>query len=291
VNEVREAGGDARTLRLYGQEVNQTTAAIARMNLYLHDIETFRIARGDTLREPKLLDGDGALQRFDMIVANPPFSLKSWGRDGWAEDPHGRSATGVPPASYGDLAFVQHMVATMNRSSGRLALVMPRGVLFRGGAEQAIRQELLESGVVEAVIGLAPNLFYNTTIPACILVCRREMATDRRGHVLLVDGTARFEKTRSQNVLRPEDVEALLTAYFADDGDPLPEHVHARLVPLGEIEGNDWDLSLSRYVVEEAEAEVELTTAVDSYLEARAAQRLAEEDLDARLMELGLTGA
>jgi type I restriction enzyme M protein len=202
VNEVRESGGDARTLRIYGQEVNQTTAAIARMNLYLHDIETFRIARGDTLREPKLKRHDGSLERFDMIVANPPFSLKNWGRETWAEDPFGRQALGVPPAGYGDLAFVEHMVSVMAEDGGRVAVVMPHGVLFRGGAELEIRRKLIEAGLLEAVIGLAPNLFYNTTIPACILVLRRRLAPKREGQTLVIDGSARFRKGRNQNLPR-----------------------------------------------------------------------------------------
>lgn len=287
VNEVRESGGDARTLRLYGQEVNQTTAAIARMNLYLHDIETFRIARGDTLRDPKLKRPDGSLERFDMIVANPPFSLKSWGRETWTEDPFGRQFFGTPPPSYGDLAFVEHMVSVMREETGRVAVVMPHGVLFRGGAELEIRRKLIEADLVEAIIGLAPNLFYNTMIPACILVCRRHRRSEREGHVLVIDGSARFRKGRNQNEMTTEDVEAIVTAYH-EVRDPDGEGgVHVRLVPHREIEANDWDLNIGRYVAREAEVELDVAAALAEYQEARDRLREAEARLDDRLLEAG----
>ena len=156
INEVRESGGDTRTLRLYGQEVNLTTAAIARMNLFLHDLEDFRIVRGDTLRDPRFLERSG-LRKFDVVVANPPFSLKNWGADTWADDPYGRAFCGVPPAGTADLAWVQHMVASMRPATGRVGVVMPNGVLSRG-AEKSIRQCLVEEDRLEAVIGL-PRIF------------------------------------------------------------------------------------------------------------------------------------
>jgi type I restriction enzyme M protein len=287
VNEVREARGDARTLRLYGQEVNQTTAAIARMNLYLHDIETFKIARGDTLREPKLLDGSGALQRFDMIVANPPFSLKNWGRETWAEDPYGRSALGVPPAGYADFAFIEHMLATMSESSGRLAVVMPHGALFRGGVEKDIRRQTIESGTLDAVIGLAPNLFYNTTIPACILVCRSARAAEREGHVLFVDGSERFAKGRSQNELTDLDVEALIDAYRSGEDPDGAGGARVRAVPVADIEANGWDLNIGLYLQRELEEEVDVGVAISRYEEERLALRAAEDRLEAALREAG----
>jgi type I restriction enzyme M protein len=287
VNEVREAGGDPRTLRIYGQEVNQTTSAIARMNLYLHDIEDFRIARGDTLREPKLKNPDGSLQKFDMIVANPPFSLKNWGRETWAEDPYGRQMLGVPPASYADFAFVEHMVATMRSGTGRLAVVMPHGVLFRGGVERDIRKQLIEAGILEAVVGLAPNLFYNTTIPACILVCRKTMPAERDGHVLLIDGAARFRKGRNQNEMTTDDVETLVAAFKSGQDPDGGGGVHVRSIPITDIAANDWDLNLGRYIERELEAELEVAATLGDYREAREQLRAAEAALDARLEEAG----
>src|SRR5664279_104881 len=191
INEVREAGGDTRTLRLYGQEVNLTTAAIARMNLFLHDLEDFRIVRGDTLRDPRFLERSG-IRKFDVVVANPPFSLKNWGADTWAADPYGRAFCGVPPTGIGDLAWVQHMVASANPATGRVGVVMPHGVLFRGGSERQIRQCLVADDHLEAGIGLPPNLFYSTSIPACLLIFKARKPKKHKGMVLFIDGSARF---------------------------------------------------------------------------------------------------
>lgn len=287
VNEVREAGGDPRTLRIYGQEVNQTTAAIARMNIYLHDIETFRIARGDTLRDPKLKDQAGALQTFDNGLANPPFSLKAWGHELWADDPYGRSELGVPPKGYAEYAFVEHMLATMRPKTGRFAVVVPHGVLFRSGVEGGIREKLLKSGRLEAVIGLAPNLFYNTTIPAAVLVCRSELPKERQGRVLFVDGAERFKKGKNQNELTAEDVEAMVAAYRTG-ADPDGEGgIYVSSVDLKRIEENDWDLNIGRYIDRPAAAEIEVASAIAEYQEARDALRDAEAELDERLKEAG----
>jgi type I restriction enzyme M protein len=173
------------------------------MNLFLHDIEDFRIRRGDTLRDPKFLTADGLLEQLDMVIANPPFSLNPWGHENWAHDPYGRSRYGVPPATKGDFAFVEHMVAAMKPETGRVAVVMPQGVLFRGGAEKDIRQRMLEAGLFDAVIGLPPNLFYNTGLPACVLVLRARSRPGREGKVLFVDASKRFVKRGARNEMEP----------------------------------------------------------------------------------------
>lgn len=183
VNAVNAAGGDARTLTLTGQEYNLTTAAMAKMNLYLHGLENFQIVRGDTFREPKLKDATGKLRKHNVVIANPPFSLQNWGADFWARDPYGRAFGGeVPPAKNGDYAWIQHMVSTMcwiqhmvstmDENDGRVGVVMPHGVLFRGGKEAVIREKLIRSNLLEAVIGLPNNLFYSTSIPVCLLIFR-----------------------------------------------------------------------------------------------------------------------
>jgi type I restriction enzyme M protein len=286
INTVRDHGGDTRTLRLYGQEVNLTTSAIARMNLFLHDIEDFRIVRGDTLRSPGLRQGDGHISTFDVVVANPPFSLQNWGAETWAADT--RSVCGVPPAKNGDFAWVQHMIASMDKKTGRVGVVMPHGVLFRGGAEARIRQCLIEQDQLEAVIGLPGNLFYSTSIPACLLIFRSVKAKERRKHVLFIDGSARFEKNRNQNNLADDDVQAILDAYTTGDDPDGDGGVQVRLVPFAEIEGNGFDLNIGRYLKTTAEDTIDLPTALLAYEEARAARLTSERALFERLSAAGI---
>ena len=213
IEHVQRAGGDPRTFfgKLYGQEKNLTTAAIARMNLFLHGIEDFQIVREDTLRNPAFTDSStGGLATFDCVIANPPFSLKEWGREIWEADPWGRAFSGLPPESYGDYAWVQHMVASMAHGHGRMAVVLPQGALFRKGAEGRIRQALLEHDLVEAVIGLAPNLFYGTSLAPAVVVLRRTKPAERKGKVLIVDASRLFRKGRAQNFLDPEHAEQIV---------------------------------------------------------------------------------
>ena len=286
INTVRDHGGDTRTLRLYGQEVNLTTSAIARMNLFLHDIEDFRIVRGDTLRSPGLRQADGHISTFDVVVANPPFSHKNWGAETWAADT--RSFCGVPPATNADFAWVQHMIASMDKKTGRVGVVMPHGVLFRGGAEARIRQCLIEQDQLEVVIGLPGNLFYSTSIPACLLIFRSVKAKERRKHVLFVDGSARFEKNRNQNNLGDDDVQAILDAYTTGDDPDGNGGVQVRLVPFTEIEGNGFDLNIGRYLKTTAADTIDLPTALLAYEEARAARLTSEKALFERLSAAGI---
>ncbi len=285
--EVIEAGGSVAQMRFFGQEVQLTTSAIARMNLFLHDIEDARVRRGDTLRDPKFLDAAGHLDRFDVVITNPPFSLKNWGADVWAHDPWGRAACGLPPASFGDYAWVQHMVASMRPVTGRVGVVMPHGVLFRGGAEAQIRQCLVRSDQLEAVIGLPPNLFYSTSIPACLLIFRATKAPERRGHLLFVDGSQRFEKGRNQNRMRPKDVELILAAYRTGAEQDGSDGVGVRLVPHAEIEANGWDLNIGRYIKGAAAEVVDVETALAELGKAQRVLHEAEERLAERLREAG----
>ena len=286
INTVRDHGGDTRTLRLYGQEVNLTTSAIARMNLFLHNIEDFKIARGDTLRSPGLRNPDGTLSKFDAVIANPPFSLKNWGADIWAGDPRG--TLGVPPATNGDFAWIQHMAYSMDPHSGRVAVVMPHGVLFRGGAEGRIRKALLEADLIEAVIGLPTNLFYSTSIPASIIVLRATKPEARRQHVLFIDGSARFTKGRNQNELQPDDVAVLLEAYRTGEDPDGEGGAQVRLVPLDEIQTNGFDLNIGRYIKGVAVDEIDLPTALALYEEARQARIASEIALFERLAAAGI---
>lgn len=286
INTVRGDGGDSRTLRLYGQEVNLTTSAIARMNLYLHEIEDFKIVRGDTLRSPGFRQSDGRISHFDVVLANPPFSLSNWGADTWPADP--RSFCGVPPAKNGDFAWIQHMVASMDPKAGRVGVVMPHGVLFRGGAEAKIRECLIKDDRLEAVIGLPGNLFYSTSIPACLLIFRAKKPKDRKGHVLLVDGSARFTKGRNQNHMSPEDSQAILDSYISGEDPDGEGGVQVRLVPHSEIAENGWDLNIGRYVKAAATDEVDLDTAIKAYQEARTHRIASEQALFQRLAAAGI---
>ena len=286
INTVKEHGGDTRTLRLYGQEVNLTTAAIARMNLFLHDIEDFRIVRGDTLRSPGLRDTSGRISTFDVVIANPPFSLKNWGADTWAADP--RSFCGVPPNTKADMAWVQHMVSSLNPGTGRVGVVMPHGVLFRGGAEGKIRQCLIEDDRLEAVIGLPPNLFYSTSIPACLLIFRANKPTARKDHILLVDGSARFAKGRNQNTMDDDDVTAILDAYQTGQDPNGEAGVNVQLVSHGDIKDNGWDLNIGRYIKAAAPDEIDLDTSLAAYQAAREARIASEQALFARLAAAGI---
>lgn len=285
ITAVREAGGDPRTLRLFGQEVNLTTSAIARMNLYLHELEDFRILRGNTLRDPAFRDHEGAYKRFDVVIANPPFSLKHWGADTWTADP--RAVCGVPPAGNGDYAWVEHMVSSMRPETGRVGVVMPHGVLFRGGVEGRIRQCLLEKDALDAVIGLPPNLFYSTSIPACLLVFRAMKPKDRRQTVLMVDGSACFTKGRNQNQMDDEHVDAILAAYRSGDDPDGDGGVAVRLVDHAEIKENGWDLSLGRYLRAPEAETIDVDTALTELRKAQTALREAEAELDERLREAG----
>jgi type I restriction enzyme M protein len=286
LHHVRDAGADDRLMlgRLFGQEKNLTTAAIARMNLFLHGAADFSIVRGDTLRHPAFLAGD-RLATFDCVIANPPFSLEAWGEDAWATDPWGRNVAGTPPRKYGDWAWVQHMIASMAPATGRLAVVLPQGALFRVGAEGAIRTKVLELDLVEAVIGLGPNLFYGTGLAACILVARRRKSPDRSGKVLLVDGAELFRKGRAQNTLEPEHVAALLAAYegFAsEDG-------RSRVATIEEIRERGHNLNLAGYIAKNDEGEVpSVAEATAALRDALGAAWAAEDRLNELLAERGI---
>ena len=284
IGEVREKGGDPRTLRLHGQEVNLTTSAIARMNLYLHDIEDFSILRGDTLRDPLFRTPQGDLQRFDVVIANPPFSLANWGADAWVGD--ARALAGVPPASCGDFAWVQHMVYSMRANTGRVGVVMPHGVLFRGAVEKEIRQKLIESDLLDAVISLPPNIFYSTPIPACLLIFQAVKLADRRGLVHFIDGSRRFAKGRNQNQLTGPDVEALLTTYRQsirpDDGS-----VDFSLVTIDQIAEHDWDLTIPTYVTTATAEPEDVRSALANLRSTQAVARELEDQLMTALRAAG----
>ena len=253
VHHVRLNHGDDRTLwgKLFAQEKNLTTSAIARMNLFLHGASDFQVVRGDTLRQPAFFSGDN-LATFDCVIANPPFSLEKWGEEVWASDPYGRKFAGMPPGKSGDYAWVQHMIKSMAPARGRMAVVLPHGAIFRMGKEGEIRQKILQMDLIEAVIGLGPNLFYGTGLAACILVVRQRKKKDRKKKVLIVDASREFKTGRAQNELLPEHVERIC-GWYRDYQDV--EGI-ARVVTLDEIAGNDHNLNIPRYVEAKSTHEV-----------------------------------
>jgi type I restriction enzyme M protein len=287
IDHVTRNGGDPRTFfgKIYGQEKNLTTASIARMNLVLHGIEDFQIVREDTLRSPAFTDSaTSGLATFDCVIANPPFSLKEWGREVWETDPWGRAEFGLPPESYGDYAWVQHMVASMALGIGRMAVVLPQGALFRKAAEGSIRQLLLEEDLVEAVIGLAPNIFYGTGLAPSIVILRRTKQSIQKGKVLIVDASTLFRKGRAQNFLDPEHAAQIVSwvRAFAD----VPDR--AKVVRLADIKAEDWTLNISRYVLPPLGEEIPpLSQAITAFKQAITDARAAEDRLREVLQDGG----
>ncbi len=237
----KEVGND--NFSAYGQENNNQTYALARMNLFLHGLDSARIEWCDTINTPKLVDNEGRLIKFDIVVANPPFSLDKWGADQAASDRHARFHRGIPPKSKGDYAFLSHMVETAVEGSGKVGVIVPHGVLFRGGSEGKIRESFLEENLVEAVIGLPPNLFYGTGIPAAILLFNKGKETT---DVLFIDASGKdcFEQGTNQNRLRESDLDRIVAAYrgFADIDK------FAARVPIETIRENEYNLNIPRYV-------------------------------------------
>jgi len=275
-------GQNPRNLSLYGQEKNLGTWAICRMNMLLHGLPDADIRKGDTIRDPKLVE-DGELMLFDRVIANPPFSLDEWGREVAEHDPFGRFRFGVPPKTKGDLAFVQHMVATTN-GTGMVGVVMPHGVLFRGAAEGDIREGMLREDLVEAIVGLPSNLFYGTGIPAAILILNRAKAPERRRKVLFVEASRDFREGTSQNYLRDEDVQKIAATVRAFQD----VSKYARVVGLDEIEKKDWNLNISRYVETADAAEmVDVASAIAKLREVEGRRTEAEARMTAYLKELG----
>ena len=285
VRYIRERDGDIRSLygNLFGQEKNLITSSMARANLFLHSLEDFTIARGDTLLEPAFIEG-GALQKFDVVIANPPFSLKNWGHAHWSNDRWGRNAYGMPPAKNGDYAWIEHMIASMKKN-GRMAVVLPKGALYRMGAEGKIRKKLLENDLVECIIGLAPNLFYGTGLAASIMILNNKKSILKKGKLLVIDSSEQFWKGRAQNEMREEHVSRILELYEAFDD----VEGESKVVDMAELQENDWNLNIPRYVLPVlAEDSVTLDEAITNLKESLKAVSHAEKHLKEILGQSGL---
>jgi len=234
-------GENASNLSLYGQEMNLNTWAICKMNMFLHGVFSADIRKGDTLRDPQHSHG-GELMSFDRVIANPPFSLKKWGKNEADNDAYGRFPYGTPPKDAGDLAFVQHMIASLN-AEGMMGVVMPHGVLFRGSSEKAIRQGILEDDLLEAVVGLPSGLFYGTGIPACLLIVNKNKAADRKSKVLFINSELEYEEGKNQNKLRGQDIAKIVDTF----NNYTEIKRYSKVVPMTDIAENDYNLNIRRY--------------------------------------------
>ena len=245
IEHVKASSGNPRKLwgKLFGQEKVLATSGIARMNLLLHGVEDFHIIKEDTLRNPGFFEGD-SLAQFDCVLANPPFSLENWGQEAWATDRWGRNKFGVPPISNGDWAWIQHMISSMAEKSGRIAVVLPQGALFRPGEEARIRKEVLEKDLVDAVIGFGPNLFYGTGLAACALILRAQKTQERRGIVRFINAESLFSRGRNQNSLEADHSDVIFGAYK----DFKNSEYLSRSVPIAEIANHDFNLNIPLYV-------------------------------------------
>ncbi|WP_211248152.1 type I restriction-modification system subunit M [Methanomicrobium mobile] len=235
-----------RNVAVFGQEINTLTSAIGRMNLFLHGIKDFNIVNGDTLTSPAFIE-NGKLKQFDLVLANPPYSISQWDRAAFESDKYGRNFLGVPPQGRADYAFIQHIIASLKEDTGRCAILLPHGVLFRK-EESALREKLVRSDRVECVIGLAANLFYNSPMEACILICRMNKRPERRGQILFINAINEVERKNAQSYLEERHIRKIADAYqnYCDDGD------FAKVTTIQDVAENNQSLSIPLYVKEEA---------------------------------------
>ncbi|MBL4832532.1 MAG: N-6 DNA methylase, partial [Pseudomonas sp.] len=264
-----------------GQEAIGSTWSLAKMNMFLHGEDNHKIEWGDTIRNPKLLDKNGDLMLFDIVTANPPFSLDKWGHDDAEHDKFSRFRRGVPPKTKGDFAFILHMIETLKPKTGRMGVVVPHGVLFRGSSEGRIRQQLIDENLLDAVIGLPEKLFYGTGIPAAVLLFKKAKTDDK---VLFIDASRDFKAGKNQNLLDNAGIQKILDAYKARTN----ADKYAYLASLDEIRENDYNLNIPRYVdTFEEEEEIDLM-AVRAERESLKAQLTAlETEMTKYLEELG----
>jgi type I restriction enzyme M protein len=240
-NYLVEHGENPANLSLYGQEMNLSTWAICKMNMFLHGVLNADIRKGDTIGDPQHTNG-GELMSFDRVLANPPFSLSKWGKDKADNDPFGRFPYGTPPKDTGDLAFIQHMIASLN-GDGIMGVVVPHGVLFRGSSERDIRKGILEDDLLEAVIGLPEKLFYGTGIPAALLIINKKKDSSRKGKVLFVNAELEFQEGKNQNILRQEDIIKIVDVFSTSK----EINRYSKMINLDEIRENGYNLNIRRY--------------------------------------------
>lgn len=248
---LKEQGKEYRTLKLYGQELNLITSAIARINMFMHNVDEFQIAQGNTLDTPQFLDND-ELRKFDVIMANPPYSVKRWNQTKFTNDPFGRNIWGTPPQGNADYAFLQHIMTSLKPSTGRSVVLLPHGVLFRD-SESDIRKKMIEGDVVDAVIGLGKNLFYNSSMESCLLVFRTKKPKERKGKIIFINALNELRIERTNAWLEPQHIQKISDAYwnFKDiDG-------FAKVMSKDDVLNNNGKLSIGLYVQSENQDDME----------------------------------
>lgn len=283
----KEVGSD--NFSLYGQEANGSTWALAVMNMFLHGFDNAIVRWGDTIRNPKLKEGD-ALMKFDTVVANPPFSLDKWGADEAESDRYNRFWRGVPPKSKGDWAFISHMIETAYEGHGKVGVVVPHGVLFRGASEGKIRKRTIEDNILEAIIGLPANLFFGTGIPAAILIFNKGKGSNEK--VLFIDASQYYEAGKNQNKLRNSDIDRIVETYRQFNEGKLEtgviEEKFSYVATFDEIQENDFNLNIPRYVdTFEEEAEVNIAEVQKEIEKLEGELKIVQLELDKYLKELG----
>lgn len=282
VYHLKAEGQNPRNISLFGQEINVGTWGICKMNLLLHGLRSAQIKRCDTLRDPQLLE-KGQLKKFDMVIANPPFSLKNWGYEMAQHDSYKRFRFGISPKGYADYAFVQHMIAIVN-DKGKVGVVLPHGALFRGGAEGKIRQGILEEDLVEGVIGLPAKLFYGAGIPACLLIINKDKPKERKGKVFFLYGANDYLEGKKQNKLRRQDLEKIVSAFKEFKAAPK----YCRPVSLSEIRDNDYNLNIARYIdATKEEKQVNIQKTIDEVINLEQEAVRVKQKVTAALRELG----
>lgn len=271
----------SRKYALFGQEAIGSTWALAKMNMFLHGEDNHRIEWGDTIRNPKLLDNESSLKHFDIVVANPPFSLEKWGFENAEKDRFSRFRRGIPPKTKGDYAFVLHMIETLKPKTGRMGVVVPHGVLFRGSSEGKIRTQLIDENLLDAVIGLPEKLFYGTGIPAAILIFKKNK---RDKNVLFINASREFKAGKNQNQLADDNIAKIVETYQARES--LDKYAH--LASIDEIKENDYNLNIPRYVdTFEEEEEIDLIAVRAEREQLKAELAKLETEMDGYLKELG----
>ncbi len=241
VNMLKSGGKEYRSLKLYGQELNLMTSAIARMNMFLHGIEDFKIVRGDTLKHPAFLEDD-ELKKFNIILANPPYSIKRWNRKEFEKDPYGRNIYGTPPQGCADYAFQQHIIKSLDDKNGRCAILWPHGILFRD-AEADMRKKMIESDVVEAIIGLGPNLFYNSPMEACILICNKGKEKGREGNILFINAVNEVKRKNAFSYLTNEYIKKIHQAFVGYNN----IEGFAKVMSIKDVLSNNGNMAISLY--------------------------------------------